>query len=219
MLVCVVSGSGSHSKFDYCWIEILSDMSQQKACGPPLRSLHIWWALYKPPLILLTQVVWPLLQSPRQCCSRQLCGDIVFVFAVFLFLPFSGFFFFLFSFLFLLLEERLHRIAFLLLLLTFVMASSQMHCRWPQLLHSPKHIWVMALGAFSVTDVDLTNLITACSIPWPILVNGVPEVSRNQVLIMGTLKVRIPSVTSYFVLFDVYYCGTMSLTAKPRNIY
>lgn len=77
----------------------------------------------------------------------------------------------------------------------------------------------MALGAFSVTDVDLTNLITACSIPWPILVNGVPEVSRNQVLIMGTLKVRIPSVTSYFVLFDVYYCGTMSLTAKPRNIY
>lgn len=61
----------------------------------------------------------------------------------------------------------------------------------------------MALSAFSVTDVDLTNLITACSIPWPILVNGVPEVSRNQVLIMGTLKVRIPSLTFYFVLFDV----------------
>lgn len=61
----------------------------------------------------------------------------------------------------------------------------------------------MAVSAFSVTDVDLTNLIIACSIPWPILVNGVPEVFRNQVLITGTLEVRIPSLTSSFVLFDV----------------
>lgn len=118
LLVCVVSGSGSHSKFDYCWIEILSDMSQRKACGPPLRPLRIWWALYKPPVILLTHVVWPHSQSPRQCCARQLCGDIVFVFAVFCSCCFRAFFFFFSPFLFLLLEERSHRITFPLLLLT-----------------------------------------------------------------------------------------------------
>lgn len=61
----------------------------------------------------------------------------------------------------------------------------------------------MAFSTVSVTDVDLTNLIIACSIPWPILVNGVPEVFRNQTLNMGTLKVRIPSLTFSFVLFDV----------------
>lgn len=65
-------------------------------------------------------------QSPGQYCSRQLCGDTVFVFAVFVLAV--SFFWFL-PFLFLLLEERLHRITFPLLLLTFVMASSQMHCR------------------------------------------------------------------------------------------
>lgn len=67
----------------------------------------------------------------------------------------------------------------------------------------------MAVSTFSVTDVDLTNLIIACSIPWPILVNGVPEVFINQALNMGTLEVRIPSLTSCFVLFDVilWHCA------------
>lgn len=97
------------------------------------------------------------------------------------------------------------------------MASSQMHYRWTQQLHSPKHIWIMAFSTFSVTDVDLTNLIIACSIPWPILVNGVPEVFRNQTLNMGTLKVRIPSLTFSFVLFDVWYYSTVPLTKKPRD--
>lgn len=147
---------------------------------------------------LLNNGLTSFARSPRQCCSRQLCWDTVFVFAVFLFLPFSFFAFFVFAF-----RGSVHRITFPLLLLTFVMASSQMHCRWTQQLHSPKHVWIMAVSAFSVTDVDLTNLIIACSIPWPILVNGVPEVFRNQVLITGTLEVRIPSLTSSFVLFDV----------------
>lgn len=97
LLVCVVSGSGSHSKFDYCWIEILSEMSQRKACGPPLRPLRIWWALYKPPVILFTHVVWPHSQSPRQCCARQLCGDIV-LFLLFFVLAVFGLFFFFLSF-------------------------------------------------------------------------------------------------------------------------
>lgn len=97
------------------------------------------------------------------------------------------------------------------------MASSQMHYRWTQQLHSPKHIWIMAFSTFSVTDVDLTNLIIACSIPWPILVNGVPEDFRNQTLNMGTLKVRIPSLTLSFVLFDVWYYSTVPLTKQPRD--
>lgn len=72
-------------------------------------------------------------------------------------------------------------------------------------------------STFSVTDVDLTNLIIAFSIPWPILVNGVPKVFRNQALTMGTLKVRIPLLTFCFILFDVWYCSTVPLTKKPRD--
>lgn len=144
---------------------------------------------------LLNNSLTSLARSPRQCCSRQLCWDTVFVFAVFCSCRFRFFAFFVFAF-----RGRVHRITFPLLLLTFVMASSQMHCRWAQQLHSPKHIWIMAVSAFSVTDVDLTNLTIACSIPWPILVNGVPGVFRNQVLIMGTLKVRLPS-------FDILFCS------------
>lgn len=189
-------------------------MSPGKAYGPPLRPFLCYLSTSGE---LCTSHLWSFLHSSltlaqRQYCSRQLCGDTVFVFAGFCSCRFRGFFcffcfwvFFVFFFAFFIFafQGKTAQGNFPIAAPSFVMASSQMHCRWPQQLHSPKHIWVMALSALSVTDVALTNLITACSIPWPILVNGVPEVSSNQVLIMGTLKVRIPSLTSCFVLFDV----------------
>ena len=106
------------------------------------------------------------------------------------------------------------------------MASSQMHYRWSQQLHSPKHIWIMAFSTLSVTDVDLTNLIIACSIPWPILVNGVPEVFRNQtkVYVQGEIGPKALRKQTFWWLLvgtemDVCPTGGLSSQSLPRSHY
>lgn len=96
-----------------------------------------------------------------------------------------------------------------------MMASSQMHCCWTSICtrQSTSESWLFS--TFSVTDVDLTNLVIACSIPWPILVNGVPKVLEIRPRTWGPWKLEFP----YWhpVLFDVWYCSTVPLTKKPRD--
>lgn len=142
--MCVVSVLVALSKSGCSWIEhacplhVSNEKPADHLSGLCSWSHWAWWGgtAYKPPVfLLLKQAVWPLRRESKTLLFKagSLGGSFCFCL----------FFFFLY-----LLSKESSISTLWSSLLPFVMASSQMHCRWTQQSHSPKHIWIMTFQIF-----------------------------------------------------------------------